>query len=65
MLIDFLALPLASLPLIIGFVRSKDRFVPGILEDDIDKDFSGIRCPSVSIRFSSTTRHGRLTVQNS
>mgnify|MGYP003403960228 CR=1 FL=1 len=33
MLIDFLALPLASLPLIIGFVRSKDRFVPGMLED--------------------------------
>jgi len=45
-LIDLLALPLASLPLIIGFVRGKDRVVPSIFEDDIDKDFSGIRCPS-------------------
>lgn len=56
MLIDFLALPLASLPLVIGFVRgkdgvgNKDRFVPSIFEDDIDKDFSGIRCPSCKWR---------------
>ena len=58
MLIDFLALPLASLPLVIGFVRgkdgvgNKDRFVPSIFEDDIDKDFSGIRCPSCGMTTS-------------
>ena len=45
MLFDYLVLPLASLPLVIGFVRgkdgvgNKDRFVPGLLEDDLDKDF--------------------------
>jgi hypothetical protein len=56
-LIDFLALPLASLPLVIAFVRGKDRFVPSIFyfqkqieQDDIDKDFSGIRCPSCKWR---------------
>ena len=46
MLFDYLVLPLAFLPLVIGFVRGKDHFVPGLLEDDLDKDFSGIRCPS-------------------
>ena len=50
MLIDFLTLPLASLPLVIGFVRGKDRVVPRILEDDLDKDFSGIRCPACKWR---------------
>jgi hypothetical protein len=49
-LFDYLVVPLASLPLVIGFVRGKDRFVPSIFEDDIDKDFSGIRCPSCKWR---------------
>ncbi len=56
MLFDYLVLPLASLPLVIAFVRgkdgvrNKDHFVPGLLEDDLDKDFSGIRCPSCKWR---------------
>ena len=50
MLLKFLTLPLASIPLVIGFVRGKDHFVPRLLEDDVDKDFSGIRCPSCTWR---------------
>ena len=45
-----LLLSLLAASLIVGLIRGKDRFVPKILEDDDDKDFSGIRCPSCKWR---------------
>ena len=56
MFLELLALPLASLPLVIGFVRgkdgvkNKDRFVPLPVDDDEDMDFSGVRCPACKWR---------------
>jgi hypothetical protein len=44
-----ISLPLLTLPLIVGLVRGKDRIAPGLL-DDLDKDFSGIRCPACKWR---------------
>lgn len=38
----------------VAFVRGNSRFVPEILDDDKDKDFSGIRCPACRWR---PTRH--------
>jgi hypothetical protein len=36
--------------LIVGLVRGKDRLLPVTLDDDRDKDWSGIRCPACKWR---------------
>jgi hypothetical protein len=41
------------LPLIFGFVRGKDHKLPFVI-DDLDKDHSGIRCPSCKWRPART-----------
>jgi len=43
-MLDLLLLP------IVGLIRGKDRFRPDVREEDRDKDFSGIRCPSCKWR---------------
>ena len=47
--IDHLGLFASSL-LVVGLVRGKDRILPDTLDDDRDKDFSGIRCPACKWR---------------
>lgn len=41
-------------PLVVGLVRGKDRIIPLPVDDDIDKDFSGVRCPACKWRPSRT-----------
>lgn len=41
-------------PLVVGLVRGKDRIIPLPIDDDIDKDFSGVRCPACKWRPSRT-----------
>ena len=41
-------------PLVVGLVRGKDRIIPLPIDDDSDKDISGIRCPACKWRPSRT-----------
>jgi hypothetical protein len=41
-------------PLVVGLVRGKDRIIPLPIDDDVDKDISGIRCPACKWRPSRT-----------
>jgi len=43
-----------SLPLILAFVRGGNGITPLPIDDDVDKDFSGVRCPSCKWRPSRT-----------
>jgi hypothetical protein len=51
---EWLTLSLLSLPPLVALVRGKDRTTPGILDDDVDKDFSGVRCPACKWRPTRT-----------
>ena len=47
---DSTFLSLVAPLLIVGLVHGKDRFKLDTLDEDHDKDFSGIRCPSCKWR---------------